>query len=423
MAGGGSIRQAGEERSARIESLRALAALGVVVSHVYGAAFAFGATVYATFPHRILFGGGDGVWVFFVLTGYLLFWPFARTLYGDAPVDVRRYALNRALRILPLYYAAVVVFLVAQEHGGSPGQWWRFGLFAENFSSSTLERVDGVMWSLVIEVQFYALLPLLAWGLARTARDSIRRAALLIALVGTASLALRLALVQLASHPHPLWQFSLPTTLFFFAAGMLLALGRLVWERTPPRWARGPLSRGDVWVLAAVPLFVLACWRYDLHPVVALAAVLLIGACVLPLRPGRLVRALEWRPLAALGVASYSLYIWHLPIVLHLAHHFRGRPAEALAVELPLLIAVAALSYALVEAPFLRLRRRWSPSTPSNSRTRRAGAPTYSPFGAVSSTTTAPAPITQPGPTVTPGSTIARVPTQQPSPTETGPVR
>src|SRR3954453_824914 len=106
---GGRIEQAGEQRSARIESLRALAALGVVVSHVYGATFAFGGTLYASFPHRVLFGGGDGVWVFFVLTGYLLFWPFASKIYRGGTLDLRRYAFNRALRILPLYYAAVVV--------------------------------------------------------------------------------------------------------------------------------------------------------------------------------------------------------------------------------------------------------------------------------------------------------------------------
>jgi peptidoglycan/LPS O-acetylase OafA/YrhL len=367
VAGGDCIQQAGEDRSARIESLRALAAIGVVTSHVYGATFAFGATVFATFPHRVLFGGGDGVWLFFVLTGYLLFWPFAKSIYADGAVDPRRYALNRALRILPLYYVAVVVFLLANHRGGSFGQWGRFVLFEENLSSSTLEKVDGVMWSLVIEVQFYALLPLLAWILARTARNSVRRAALLIGLVGSCSLMLRLALVQLAAHPHPLWQFSLPTTLFSFTAGMLLALGRLAWERKPPRWARGPVLYGDAWLLASLPFLALAFWRFNLHPLVAVAAVLVIGACVLPLCPGRLVRALEWRPLAALGVASYSLYIWHLPIVLRLgrANGLEGHLARSLAIELPLLIALAAVSYLLVERPFLRLRRRWSPAAPA----------------------------------------------------------
>ena len=49
------------------------------------------------------------------------------------------------------------------------------------------------------------------------------------------------------------------------------------------------------------------------------ASFLLVGAAVLPLRSGLLVRVLRWRPLAALGVASYSLYLWHYPIVEHLS--------------------------------------------------------------------------------------------------------
>ena len=69
-----------------------------------------------------------------------------------------------------------------------------------------------------------------------------------------------------------------------------------------------------------------------------------------------LTRSLDWRPLALIGVASYSLYLWHLPIVEALAPH-------ALALSVPVSLAVALLSYRLVETPFLRLRRRWSSSS------------------------------------------------------------
>ena len=71
-------------------------------------------------------GGGFGVWLFFVLTGYLLFWPFAKEGFGGGRVDLRAYARNRALRILPLYLAVLLVLFPLQEHGGSPGQWLRF---------------------------------------------------------------------------------------------------------------------------------------------------------------------------------------------------------------------------------------------------------------------------------------------------------
>jgi peptidoglycan/LPS O-acetylase OafA/YrhL len=74
-----------------------------------------------------------------------------------------------------------------------------------------------------------------------------------------------------------------------------------------------------------------------------------------------LARALDWRPLALVGVASYSLYLWHLPILDALTkHHGRGGTVLAIGVVLSLVVAFA--SYWLIEAPFLRLRRRWSSS-------------------------------------------------------------
>jgi len=179
------VMQAGEPRMARIESLRAIAALGVLFAHCYGTAHGYRAVVYATFLHRILLGGGLLLALFFALSGYLLFWPFVRRDYaGAGPVDLGRYARNRVLRIAPLYYVAVVILLLVREHGGSAEQWWRFGLFAESLSSRTVGTVDGLMWSLVVEVQFYILLPLGAAVLAYLASGDRRRATALVAIVG-----------------------------------------------------------------------------------------------------------------------------------------------------------------------------------------------------------------------------------------------
>jgi peptidoglycan/LPS O-acetylase OafA/YrhL len=153
---------------------------------------------------------------------------------------------------------------------------------------------------------------------------------------------------------------------------MVLALVRLGW-REGRRGLRGPAGSTDAWLLAAAGCWLVACAKFKLEPVTALAGALVVGACVLPLRPGPLVRVLEWRPLAAVGVASYSLYLWHAPIVIWLGGgHYDGAALRftvpgwsfpgLLAVALPLAIAVALVSYRVIEAPFLRLRRRWSPA-------------------------------------------------------------
>ena len=107
---------------------------------------------------------------FFALSGYLLFWPFVRRDYGSGgAIDLRRYALDRALRILPLYYFAVALLLVVNEGGGNLTQWWRFATGTPSFFKDTVGTVDGPMWSLMVELQFYALLPLLAWAIFKSA--------------------------------------------------------------------------------------------------------------------------------------------------------------------------------------------------------------------------------------------------------------
>ena len=344
------VDQAGEQRLARLESLRALAALGVLVGHVWGARHAFGATGTDDLLGRTIFGGGYGVFVFFALSGYLLFRPLANAVFDGERVDLRRYAINRLLRTLPLYYVVVFVLLVVQEGGGTFGQWWRFTTLTENLFPSTVLTVDGPIWSLLVELQFYALLPLVAVGLARLARGSRRDAAVLLLVAGAGGAVLR---IYLLNHRHvgdPRIVYSLLTTAFFFVPGMLLALARDV-------RLRGPLGSGDVWLLASIPVWLFVFDDYSRTAWAAVASFLVVGGAALPLRHGPLVRALDWRPLALVGVASYSLYLWHLPIVIAMERH------GALLWAVPVSLLVAFVSYRMVEEPFLRLRRRWSSSS------------------------------------------------------------
>lgn len=371
------IDQAGEHRSARVESLRALAALGVVGSHAFALAVTF-QSIFDGVKNRLLLSGGLGVFLFFTLSGYLLFRPFLRSQIGTGrTVDLARYARNRALRILPLYYAVVVTLLVVQPFDTDRGDWWRFALFIENFSRDTITRLDSPIWSLVVELHFYIALPLLAWLIARAARGSLRRTALLLAALAAASFAARQA-IAIGGHNalSPLWgKYSLPTLFFMFASGMLLAVLREAVERRPPGWLGHPvLGSSTAWIVAGVACYLtfVAPWTQP-EIVVAAGGFLIVGGAILPLRQGRLARALEWRPLALLGLASYSLYLWHVPILealsgVHTLVHPQGievvgAPTDVkglVALGLPVVIAVAAASYAVIERPFLLLRRRWA---------------------------------------------------------------
>ena len=208
--------------------------------------------------------------------------------------------------------------------------------------------------------------------------------------LGVVALVVRLATVTLPGTVDPRWGYSLPSTFVFFTGGLLLALADVGWrgrsrQGDRPDLREGPvraawlgslegsgarrslaaaITHSDTWIAGAALLFLIVCWRYDADALLVAAGFLAVGAVVLPLRRGVLVGVLEWRPLAFLGVCSYSLYLWHFPIVNALSqaswmpHGFLPQ----LVVAVPLCVAVAVASYLVIEAPFLRLRRGWGAS-------------------------------------------------------------
>ncbi len=379
---GNEISQAGEVRSRRIESARAIAALAVLVGHVWAVSLAFRG-LFDGYGSRLLIGGGMGVHLFFVLSGYLLFWPFARAMFGDnAPTDLRRYARNRALRILPLYYAVIFILLVFQPLDASRSDWWRFALFIQNYSPRTIFKLDSPMWSLAVEVQFYILLPLIAGGVALIARRSLARGAAVIGLFGIASAVLRWWQVlrhgDAATPTDFLAGYASFSTLFFlFATGMLICLLRLHWERKPPRWLATPLGRAEVWIGAAILGWAVVVWDRSWVMGIAVPSFLLVGACVLPMRGGVAHRVMESRWLARVGVISYSLFLLHVPLIFAMIDKvtFRRpdggtgvRPAhevsffKLLVATLVVSLTAATIGYFAIERPFLLRRRRWSRS-------------------------------------------------------------
>jgi len=360
---GAVVAQASQLRLASVESVRALAAIGVVVGHTWGAS---GGDFYATFGDRIISAIAFGAFFFFALTGALLYLPFARRDFGAGrAIDLRQYAVNRALRIFPLYFVSVIVVLVVIDGGATVEQWLRWMLFLENYWPDELLEVNGVLWTLVVELYYYATLPLVAWGVARVARGSMRRAALVLLALGLASFAIRARYWLL---PDPAEQndyvyFSIFSTYYLMAAGMLAALTQVHWSRRRPGWVRGPLASSDMWFLAAVPLWLAVAWDYDYDLLLAPASFLVLGGCLFPLEGRRLfVRLLEWRPIVMVGLTSYSIYVWHGPILELVTREANGPDSflPLLAVILPLVIAWALLSYRVVEEPALRLRRRWA---------------------------------------------------------------
>jgi peptidoglycan/LPS O-acetylase OafA/YrhL len=336
--------------------------------------------------------------LFFGLSGFLLYWPFAGAIVrAHRGPRATRYLRNRALRILPAYWVilaiAALVLDTVLRPGGSVGTLTdpllllESMLFVQNYDPDQVVTGIGPAWSLNVEVVFYLLLPLLAWAAIALARRTSRVAAALapaafLLLVGLAGKAIA-AWVVPPARPFDGWENDWHSVIErsflgqadLFAFGMALAVVRVLWEdgrlQLPRRW-RGTTLVGALAALAVVvTTFTDDGVQMSYSPwntVVALDLALLLAVVVLPAREpghhaGGAVRTLEWRPLVLAGVVSYSVFLWHEPLIRWLADHdltFEGRTGfvVTLALTASVTFALSAATYRWVEAPSLRLKRR-----------------------------------------------------------------
>jgi peptidoglycan/LPS O-acetylase OafA/YrhL len=287
---------------------------------------------------------------FFVISGALVYRSLTRSK------NIRIYAEKRARRILPAYAVMILVpglaALGAAIAGGGAGR----GAFAEIgryflanaaflnflepnlpglFADNPMTEVNGALWTIKIEVAFYALLPLLAWVLAKSGRW--RWAVLGFAYV--AGEAWRAAFEWYAASAHaPFFarlSYQLPGQVAFFAAGIALAL---LWDR-----AR---SKAALFALAGAPLFVLSLWP----PLEGLRGAGLMGLIAgAAFAPGPALNAARW------GDLSYGVYISHFPIIQTIVAFgfFAASPFAASAAALLAIIAASLAMWRFVEAPFL----------------------------------------------------------------------
>nr|MDQ2961517.1 acyltransferase [Candidatus Dormibacteraeota bacterium] len=144
-----------------LDGLRALAAFGVVATHVgFNSGASLGGGVLGPILARLDFG----VTLFFLLSGYLLYSPFVGSaLHGSPAPRTARFYLRRALRILPAYWVAVVVTLLwLTAHRPSGSGIASYLLLVQDYNGHNSDSSLTQMWTLAVELSFYAVLPWLA---------------------------------------------------------------------------------------------------------------------------------------------------------------------------------------------------------------------------------------------------------------------
>lgn len=329
---------------ADIDGLRAIAVLVVIAFHAKVSGFS---------------GGYVGVDVFFVISGFLITSILRREI-AEGTYSLARFYERRIRRILPalLFMCAVTVGVaalffiprdfkdLAQSAGATAGFvsnlyfWRKAGYFDQAAEWKPLLHA----WSLGVEEQYYIVWPLMLVLLCR-----LTPAAMRWSVGGLAVASLGVAAILVATEPHAAF-YLLPARMWELLAGAALALGLLPQVET--RWRQALGLAGMVAILAAVLL-------YDgktpfpgitaLLPCLGTLAVLAAGTG----GSSGTSRLLALPALAALGRISYSLYLWHWPmLVLPQYYLLRALTPTETAGLMAAAFAVAVLSYRFVEMPF-----------------------------------------------------------------------
>jgi peptidoglycan/LPS O-acetylase OafA/YrhL len=311
---------AARDRSERVDQLRGLAALAVVVCHL-------AVSAYRQAPNLdggpwpllalVLGFGYLGVPLFFVISGFCIHLPHARALarVTTAAPDWRRFFRRRFWRLYPPYLAALVVAGALWWAAGTPIPWLAVAtqaLLVHPFHTATFDGVNPPAWTLAVEAQLYLAYPVVFWLIARLGALRALGAVLGVTMAYRVGLALGPPLPEELGGPA--WEV-------FLARWFEWVLGAVVAE-----WAAGRLALPRVlsspWpATVALGAGVLLEWYapyYGLYvlkePLYGVAFALLLYAALAHERPG--LGSVPGRYLAGVGVYSYSLYLLHRPIQL-----------------------------------------------------------------------------------------------------------
>ncbi len=339
-----------------IEGLRALAVSGVVAFH---------------FGLSDLPGGFTGVDIFFVISGYLITGQLLREIAEDGRLDLWRFYARRARRLLPASLFVIFATLVAGYFILSPDEqalyskgamyasayainfWlirWSFDYFAPDAANNPFIH----FWSLSVEEQFYLVWPVLLL-LAAWLRPGRRTVILVIGLAGVVSFAV-CAWLTTVSQP---WAFYFsPLRAWEFAAGGLATMGPARFWRDRPRLSAAQSCLGLA-LIAGAYLMVSEDSPFPgviaLVPVAGTVLVLLSGSGASRSAAQNLpISVLALPPLQWLGKLSYSLYLWHWPVIVYATMmvpdlSWPGRLACA-----ALTLALSIFTYHWIENPIRR---------------------------------------------------------------------
>ena len=337
----------------QIDGLRFIAITSVVLFHIY-AALEVGAVPALGPVNSDL--AKRGVELFFAISGFILAVPFAsHYLLGAARVDIRQYFLRRLTRLEPPYFISLFAWAGVQmivAHRPASDVWPHLlasFVYLHNLIFGAFPgAVNGVAWSLEIEIQFYLLVPLLA-ALFAIGNPRMRRAVILVLMLWCGVLSNRLY-TSLNLHASILYYLG------FFLAGFLvcdLYLTRQQWKQS---------FLWDTLAVCGWP-FVWYLGRNDGHVLLPFIIVVLYLAAF----RGRICSAVfSNRVITDIGGMCYSLYLFHVLVIyavkhittpLHMGSNFWVYYSLQASMILPSVLIFCGVFFLLIERPCMG--RQW----------------------------------------------------------------
>ena len=384
-----AIGRSASDRTAHVDildGLRGIAIAFVMWFHVWeitwqGAAFTvFGREIDFTFLARM---GFVGVEIFFFVSGFCLFWPYARALAERRPMPtVKHFAYRRFIKIVPSYLLALSVLVaLGSERDRSLDDGIKDVLahvfFVHTWFQSYFGSIDGVLWSLGVEVQFYLIFPLVVLAFVRWPRATA---------LGLAALAFvwRYAVEQCCAtgpynHFHQLAN-QLPAYLDLFAIGMFAAwivavvLPSVTFTQRVRAIGTLVALAGCAWVVGLIGNVDSVRGMHDYAEHWQVWNRFPFGVALLVVTVGSVAAFPLWhrlfanRVLVFLSVISYNAYIWHQlvargllwlkipPIATTDPHNDPHWQLLALPIYLLAGVAVASVLTYAFERPLLRFR-------------------------------------------------------------------
>ncbi|HEY0312137.1 MAG TPA: acyltransferase family protein [Allosphingosinicella sp.] len=339
-----------------IDGLRAIAVLSVLAFHV---------------RPQLLPGGSGGVDVFFVISGFVVTASMAGPKGAGARAGIATFYARRLVRIVPALLVMLLctwllaVLFVSERSllwaGAGTGAAAFFGAANLQLTQAPTGYYDpgSAMnpflhtWTLGVEEQFYLIFPLILWLVGRDpGRETVPWRAL--AVVALASLGSLLAYAALSARAPNLAFYLMPTRFWELGAGVVLCLAMPLW--LDPLGRLGKSAAGFLWALCffALAWFLVRAPGPHLHiPPLVLPVGGTMGLTALSCarRASWPTRLLAARGPVLIGLLSYSLYLWHWPVLALMRWTFGLDTPAKLAAALLAIAAATALSYRFVERP------------------------------------------------------------------------